>query len=290
MITVIGSINMDLAVVMDTFPKQGETVLGQEFSTIPGGKGANQAIASVKLGSDVQFIGCVGKDRFGEQLTNNLQDYQIDITGIHQVDAPTGVANILIHKHDNRIIVIPGANAALTTQQIDAHWHKIAQSKLVIMQLEISEAVVAYVLDKCKQAKIQVLLNPAPAQHFSLDWMEHLAYMTPNESECEQIFQKPYEQVVAMYPNKVIVTLGSKGACYHDGQKLVAIEGYQADVVDTTGAGDTFNGALAHALMNESSLADAVYFANIAASLSVEKFGAQGGMPTVAEVQQRMKQ
>ena len=289
MITVIGSINMDLAVVMDVFPKQGETVLGQAFSTIPGGKGANQAIACAKLGSAVQFIGSVGKDRFGEQLTANLQDYQIDIAGINKVDVPTGIANILIHNHDNRIIVIPGANAELTTQQIDAHWPSIEQSKLVIMQLEIPKDIVSYVIEKCSNTNIQVLLNPAPARHFSLDWMEKLSYVTPNESECQQIFEKPYEQVVALYPNKVIVTLGEKGACYHDGQQLVVIEGYKAKIADTTGAGDTFNGALAHALVNKESLADAVYFANIAGSLSVEQFGAQGGMPTLAQIQHRMK-
>lgn len=289
MITVIGSINMDLAVVMDVFPRQGETILGQAFSTIPGGKGANQAIACAKLGSAVQFIGCVGKDRFGEQLTANLQDYQIDIAGINKVDVPTGIANILIHNHDNRIVVIPGANAELTTKQIDAHWPSIEQSKLVIMQLEIPKDIVSYVIEKCSNTNIQVLLNPAPARHFSLDWMEKLSYVTPNESECQQIFEKPYEQVVALYPNKVIVTLGEKGACYHDGQQLVVIEGYKAEVSDTTGAGDTFNGALAHALVNKESLANAVYFANIAGSLSVEQFGAQGGMPTLAQVQHRMK-
>lgn len=288
MITVLGSINMDLAVVADSFPEQGETVLGNEFATIPGGKGANQAIACAKLGSNVQFIGCLGRDRFGEQLVSNLQSHRVNTAGIQFVDSSTGIANILIHNNDNRIIVIPGANAKVTKQQIDEHWHMIEKSKIVIMQLEISKDVVAYAIQKCSEAKIDVLLNPAPAQHFSLEWMESVTYITPNESECQQIFQRPYEQVVAEYPNKVIVTLGDKGACYHDGKNLVVVNGYRTEVVDTTGAGDTFNGAFAHALTQNYTLTDAVYLANIAASLSVEKFGAQGGMPTFDQVQQRL--
>lgn len=287
MITVIGSINMDLAVVMDLFPQQGETVLGTEFATIPGGKGANQAIACAKLGSEVQFIGCVGDDQFGKQLTANLHDFNIETTGIQTVNVPTGIANILVHNNDNRIVVIPGANSKITKKQIDENWSLIEKSKLVIMQLEIPKDVVTYVIDKCYESNIQILLNPAPAQHFSTQWIDKLTYMTPNESECQQIFQLPYDQVVAMYPNKVIVTLGDKGACYHDGQKLIEVVGYKAQVIDTTGAGDTFNGALAYALTNKSSLDDAVYFANIAASLSIEKFGAQGGMPTLEAVLER---
>lgn len=288
MITVVGSINMDLAVEMEIFPKQGETVQGTLFKTIPGGKGANQAVAAARLGSRVRFIGAVGNDSFGKELYENLIKEKVDVSGIAMTENSTGIANILLHNRDNRIIVIPGANYDVSKEMIDENIHHITGSKLVMMQLEIPVETVEHVLSICRKQNIPVLLNPAPAKNFKKDWMQEITYLTPNETECERIFGADWESVLKEYPKKVIVTLGSAGAAFHDGNNIVRIPGHQTNAVDTTGAGDAFNGAFAHAICSGKSIDEAVRFANVAASLSVEKFGAQGGMPTLDEVMSRL--
>lgn len=289
MITVIGSINMDIAIRTDVFPKQGETVLGNLFTTIPGGKGANQAVAAARLGSQVQMVGAVGQDAFGNELYFNLKNENIHVGGIEKTNNSTGIANILLHDNDNRIIVVPGANFDLNQQMIDRHMDLIKQSSLVILQLEIPVETIDFVLDVCVQLSIPVLLNPAPAANYKPEWIEKVTYLTPNETECEQIFGTDYETVLKQYPNKLIVTLGGEGAAYFDGTKLVKVPGYKTKAVDTTGAGDTFNGAFAHAITAGKTIEAAVQFANIAASLSVEKFGAQGGMPQIEKVNERLE-
>ena len=289
MITVIGSINMDLVVDTTIFPKQGETVLGNLFTTVPGGKGANQAVAVARLGGDLHMVGAVGQDSFGKELTNNLKVEGIDTQFVYATDeAATGIANILLYEQDNRIIVVPGANALITPKEIDAAKSLIEKSEMVIMQLEIPADTVQYALQVCKDLNVPVLLNPAPAESFNPSWMDLVDYLTPNETECADIFSEDVESALEQYPNKLIVTLGSNGARYFDGKEHIFIEGYKTKAVDTTGAGDTFNGALAYAVTNGQSLKEAVRFANIAASLSVEKFGAQGGMPTLQMVENRL--
>ncbi|WP_336635083.1 ribokinase [Lysinibacillus fusiformis] len=289
MITVIGSLNMDLVVQMNAFPKQGETILGHAFQTVPGGKGANQAVAAARLGSDVAMIGCVGQDSFGETLCAGLLQEQVNTDAIvHSATAPTGIANILIYNQDNRIVVVPGANYELAPTHIEASKELLQKSQMVIIQLEIPKETTAYAIQLCKEVGVPVLLNPAPAANFDRQWMKDIAYLTPNETECAEIFNESIDQLLEKYPNKLIITLGSDGARYFDGIFPVHIPGYMTTAVDTTGAGDTFNGALAHALVEGQSLDEAVYFANLAASLSVEKFSAQGGMPTLGEVYARM--
>lgn len=288
MITVIGSLNMDLVVQMGIFPKQGETILGKDFQTIPGGKGANQAIAAARLGSEVTMIGCVGSDSFGEKLRTVLQQEHVQTEAMTSVSAPTGIANILLYNNDNRIIVLPGANYELKPAHIEAAKEIIQKSQMVIMQLEIPVETTAYAIKLCKEANVPVLLNPAPAANFDVQWMEDITYITPNETECVEIFGDNIEQVLEKYPNKMIMTLGSDGARYFDGEYPIHVPGYMTRAIDTTGAGDTFNGALAYALVEGQSLDQAVYFANIAASLSVEEFGAQGGMPTLGAVYARI--
>ncbi|MFJ8261893.1 ribokinase [Rummeliibacillus sp. NPDC094406] len=289
MITVVGSINMDLVVDTTIFPKQGETVLGNRFETVPGGKGANQAVAAARLGADLHMVGAVGEDGFGQELTNNLK-----AEGIHTqyvsttTKAATGIANILLYQNDNRIIVVPGANGLVTSTEIDAAKEIIEQSEMVIMQLEIPAETVQYTLNLCKELGVPVLLNPAPSENFDASWMELISYITPNETECADIFSGDLENTLEKYPNKLIVTLGSNGARYFDGKEHIFVEGFKTQAVDTTGAGDTFNGALAYAVTSGQSLKEAVRFANIAASLSVEKFGAQGGMPTLQMVESRL--
>ena len=289
MITVIGSINMDIAIRTDVFPKQGETVLGDLFTTIPGGKGANQAVAAARLGSQVQMIGAVGQDAFGKELFFNLKNENVHVAGIEKTTSSTGIANILLHDNDNRIIVVPGANFDVSQQMIDQNIELIKQSAIVMLQLEIPIETIEYVLDICERLSIPVLLNPAPAANYKSEWVDRVTYLTPNETECELIFGTDYETVLRQYPNKIIVTLGDDGAAYFDGTEIVKVAGFKTKAVDTTGAGDTFNGAFAHAITVGKSIEEAVQFANIAASLSVEKFGAQGGMPGIGEVNERVE-
>lgn len=288
MITVIGSLNMDLVIQMADFPQQGETVLGLQFQTSPGGKGANQAIAAARLGSSVTMIGCVGDDRFGHTLRTVLKQEHIDTTSLLTTPESTGIANILVHQNDNRIIVVPGANYKLKPTHLDAVKDVITQSQMVILQLEIPMETTAHAIKLCKEANVPVLLNPAPAANFDMRWMDDITYLTPNEVECAQLFGNDFDQTLEKYPNKLIITLGRDGARYFDGEYPIHVPGYMTKAVDTTGAGDTFNGALAYALVEGQSLDEAVYFANIAASLAVEQVSAQGGMPTLSKVYARM--
>ncbi|GLC89202.1 ribokinase [Lysinibacillus piscis] len=288
MITVIGSINMDFIIQLTTFPQQGETVIGRSLQTMPGGKGANQAIAIARLGSDVTMVGCVGSDDLGRALKTQLQQEHVKSDYVTTVTGATGIANILLHDEDNRIIVVPGANEALQPAQLMAVKEVIQRSQLVVMQLEIPQQTVSYALQLCKEASVPVLLNPAPATNFDPQWLEDITYLTPNQTEFEQLFEGDLESVLAHYPNQLIVTLGNEGACYFDGAHLIHIPAYMTPVVDTTGAGDTFNGALAYALVVGQTLEEAVYFANVAASLAIGEVGAQTGMPSAKMVYARM--
>lgn len=288
MITVVGSINMDLVVGTERFPKQGETVLGNLYTTVPGGKGANQAVAAARLGDQVHMVGAVGSDAFGTQLLEGLEKEQIDTQGVKKTDGASGIANILLSEGDNRIIVVPGANHELTKSDIDAQKKAIEKSSMVILQLELPIPVVEYTLQLAKELGVPAILNPAPAGGFT-EAMKQADFLTPNETEAEELFGTNWELELERYPNRMVVTLGKNGARYFDGDKHVTVEGFPTQAVDTTGAGDTFNGALAVALAEGSEFKEAVRFANAAASLSVEKFGAQGGMPNRMEVVSRME-
>ncbi|KGR85054.1 ribokinase [Lysinibacillus odysseyi] len=290
MITVIGSINMDIVCQTDVFPKQGETVLGNLFETVPGGKGANQAVAATRLGSKVKMVGAVGQDSFGPALIEILTNENMDVSSVQVAPTSTGIANILLFEQDNRIIVVPGANTYVTPQLVDKNEQAIKTSNLVVMQLEIPVETIEHTLKLCKKHGVPVLLNPAPARNFKPEWMEDITYLTPNETECELIFHEQIETSLQAYPNKLIVTLGDEGAMYHDGEKIVKVAGFRTTAVDTTGAGDTFNGAFAHKICEGAEVKEAVQFANAAASLSVEKFGAQGGMPASEPAEERMRE
>jgi ribokinase len=289
MITVIGSMNMDLVVDTTRLPDNGETILGKDFNTFPGGKGANQAVAAARLGGNVQMIACVGNDAFGTELIQRLKQESVDTTNISLTsEKSTGIANIILSENDNRIIVIPGANSDLTVQKIEQLRETIKLSKVVVMQLEIPPETVNAVLEICDEFDIPVVLDPAPAGNFDTEMLSYIKYITPNQSECEQLFGVSIDEALEMYPNQLIVTLGEDGARYFDGKNHIKVAAIKAEVVDTTGAGDTFNGALAFALTNQYELFDALMFANAASSLSVEKLGAQTGMPSNEVVVRRV--
>ncbi|RLL46989.1 ribokinase [Oceanobacillus piezotolerans] len=281
-ITIVGSINMDLVTTVTKFPKQGETVLGKEFHTSPGGKGANQAVAAARLGADVSIIGKVGHDAFGKELYLHLKKEGIQMDGVAREESvSTGIANIILYDGDNRIMVVPGANHAVTPDYVEQCKDKLLGSDMVLMQLEIPLETIKWCADFCYEHGIPYIINPAPAAEIpEAVWTKSL-YITPNEEEAAQLFGINEDK----YKSKLIKTLGSKGAQYKD--KI--IPGYQSKVVDTTGAGDTFNGALAFYVASGLEVENAIRRANIAASIAIERMGAQEGMPTYDEVKERLE-
>lgn len=285
-VVVIGSINVDMVFTSAIRPKAGETVLGNTFSIIPGGKGANQAVAAAKLGAETYMVGCVGNDSNGEFSLKNLQNMNVDTQGIKIIDnVPTGVANIVVADNDNSIIVVPGANFELNKRIIDSNLDIVLSADMVLLQLEIPIEAVEYIIEICKKNNIKVLLNPAPACKLSNAAIEGAAYITPNEHELKIIFKSDNtDEILKSYPNKLIVTLGSKGVKYFDGNEIKQIPSVNVPVVDTTGAGDTFCGGLAAALVRGDNLEEAVIFANKAASFTVTKLGAQSGMPELKQL------
>ncbi|MBA9025893.1 ribokinase [Peribacillus huizhouensis] len=281
-ITVIGSSSMDLVVTAQKRPDKGETILGESFKTVPGGKGANQAVAASRLGAEVTMIGRVGDDDFGKEIIKNFSKNNVLTQCVERVTGmESGTAHITLADGDNSIIVVKAANDMVTAEFIEQKLEVIRESDIVLIQQEIPEETVEFVSETCYSLGIPLLLNPAPARPLSQKVIERATYITPNELEAAVLFgSDDIHAALKKYPNKVFITEGKNGVRYHDGEKEVLIPSYQVEVVDTTGAGDTFNAAFAVALAEGKGFSDSVRFANRAASLSVTKFGAQGGMPT----------
>lgn len=290
-IAVIGSLSIDLVVSADKRPQAGETVLGNSFETVPGGKGANQAVAAARLGAEVTMIGRVGNDNFGNVILENLKANQVKIQYVEPVThARSGTAHITLAEGDNSIVFVKGANDFTMPEYVRNAEMAIRNADIVMIQLEIPAETVEYTADLCEKLGVPLLLNPAPARQISKDVIAKSAFITPNEHECKILFNgADRSEVLRRYPNKLIITEGKKGVRFFNGEKEMVIPGVTVPVVDTTGAGDTFNAAFAVAIAEGKSLKDALEFANLAAALSVTKFGAQGGMPTIDEIQ-RSKQ
>jgi ribokinase len=285
-IVVVGSINADLVFEADRRPNSGETLIGKDFKTVPGGKGANQAIAASRLGAKVAIMGCLGEDQNGIFLEENLKVNKVETKFIEKVKGvPSGVAGITLAEGDNSIIVVPGANYEVDKTYIDKNKEVIKNAKIVLLQLEIPIEVVEYVIDICSKNKVKTILNPAPIQKLKKDTLEKLDYLTPNEHEFEILYgSKREEEMLKKHKNKLIITKGSEGVSFSDGDKVINITSNKVKVVDTTGAGDTFNGAFAYSLVKGMNIKESIEFANKAAAISVTKFGAQGGMPTLKEL------
>ncbi|MDP4469376.1 ribokinase [Staphylococcus hyicus] len=285
-IYVIGSVSIDLVVSTKVVPKKGETVLGESFFTTPGGKGANQAVAAARLGDDVHMIGRVGDDDFGQEIIENFKRNQVDVTHLNVVPhMTTGTAHITLADNDNSIIVVPSANNEVTFANIKDQLAQLEKGDIVLLQQEIPADTVASVLAYCKQHGVVSILNPAPYRDVSKEVIENADYLTPNETESAALFEGHLDDALERYPNKLIVTIGDKGARYFNGEKHVTVQSFKRDVKDTTGAGDTFNGALAVGLQKGFALDKAIELANLAASFSVTGMGAQGGMPTWQEIE-----
>ncbi len=287
-VTVIGSINMDLVTLTNRVPVMGETVMGESFHTTPGGKGANQAVAAARLGADTTMIGCVGSDSFGRELVQHLQMEGINTENVEPVTHySTGIASITIANGDNQIIVAPGANYQVTPEFVAKLEEVIANSGILLLQLEIPLESVEKAVELASKHQVQIILNPAPIQKLPKELLLKVDYLTPNEHEQQLLFSSAdwtEEERLAIL-KKCIVTRGSKGITVYRDQQI-DIPSFKVDVVDTTGAGDTFNGALAYYLSEGASLEDACKYAIAAAALSVTKFGAQGGMPTNEQVKE----
>ncbi|MDW4508051.1 ribokinase [Priestia megaterium] len=289
-VTVIGSSSMDLVVTSNIRPGAGETVLGESFKTVPGGKGANQAVAAARLGADVSMIGCVGEDHYGKAILENFKSNGVSVKNVKPVTgSDSGTAHIILAEGDNSIVVVKGANDYITPDYVEKAKEKIKEADIVLIQQEIPEETVEYVAELCQELKVPLLLNPAPARPLKAEVIEQVSYITPNEHEAELLFEgKEKEEVLKQYPNKLFITEGKQGVRYFNGKKEVLVPSYQVETIDTTGAGDTFNAALAVALAEGMGFEKGIQFANRAASLSVTKFGAQGGMPTRKEVEESL--
>ncbi|MNW38353.1 Ribokinase [compost metagenome] len=289
-ISIIGSSSMDLVVTSSKRPGAGETVLGESFTTVPGGKGANQAVAAARLGADVTMIGRVGDDHFGEQILRNFEENHVHTGYVKPVThMESGTAHIVLAEGDNSIVVVKAANNEVTPAYVEEALDVIRSSDIVLIQQEIPTETVVYVSEICAKYQIPLLLNPAPAREVEESVIANATYITPNEHEAAIMFKDmSLQEALRKYPNKLFVTEGSHGVRFFDGEQEVVVPTYKVEAVDTTGAGDTFNAAFAVALAEGNSLADSVKFANRAASLSVTKFGAQGGMPTRREVEEQI--
>jgi ribokinase len=293
-IVVVGSFNADLTSYMARMPQPGETVSGDAFTTGPGGKGSNQAVAAARLGAEVTFIGRVGQDVFST-LAFELWERE-GINSEYVVRDPelaTGVAQIFVDEGgENSIVVVLGANLALTTEDIDVARHAISQSDLLLAQLEIEQDIVRHALEVARGSGLKTILNPAPASPLPPELLELVDILTPIETELNQMHRKPGARIaqkardlLGREDQAVIVTRGADGAQVIRTHDSRAIPAFPVQAVDTTGAGDAFNGGLALALAEGRSLPEAVTFANAVAALCVTKPGAALSMPTREEVE-----
>ena len=298
MISVIGSINMDLVVNLPEIPRVGETVTGGVFMTNPGGKGANQATAAAKLGSSVAFAGCVGDDGFGTELSETLRESGADTTYLERLcGCASGVALIQVDaKGRNNIAVAPGANFALTKEHIDKAFALFEASSLALFQMEIPYEVNRYAMQKAHEAGCTVILNPSPVQALDETVLANTDIIIPNEHELARITGMPCasaedirlaaESLQTRGVRTVIVTLGGDGVLLLSGEDNELLPAYRVKAVDTTAAGDAFLGGFAHYYEKTHDLRAAVDFGQRVAAFSVQRRGAQRSMPTLTELEE----
>jgi ribokinase len=295
-IVVVGSSNTDMIIKLERIPRPGETVLGGEFSIAPGGKGANQAVSAARAGGNVVFIARVGDDIFGEKAVKGFIQDGINVNYIiPDKNAPSGVALIFVDKKgENSIAVAPGSNANLSPDDIKKASDVMAESLIMLIQLEIPIETVKTAVEVAYENKVSVILNPAPAQQLDDDLLKKIDIITPNETEVEILtgikiedgksIEKAGNMLLEKGIKTVLITIGKRGVYIISKDFKGIIPSFDVKPVDTTAAGDVFNGVLAVALSENMSLKDAVRFSNAAAALSVTKLGAQTSAPFRAEI------
>jgi ribokinase len=286
--------NMDLVVETERYPEEGETLIGGKFEQIPGGKGANQALAAAKLGDQVEFIGACGDDSFAPKLKSSLKAGGAEIDNIFEIkDVSTGVAVITVDKKgNNRIIVSPGANYELDPEKIEKIKDKIAEAEIILLQLEIPVDTIEKIVEIASKNKTKIILDPAPAQKLPADILTRVDYLLPNEGELDLLLAEAenksrlekIEALLKMGVKNIIVTEGEKGINYYSQNKELHLETLKVKAVDTTAAGDVFAGAFAASLIAENNLKKALEFAVQAAAYSVTKRGAQSSIPDKKEL------
>lgn len=303
-IVVVGSINIDLVVTALRIPVPGETIQGDDFQQHFGGKGANQAVAVARLGYPVEMIGRVGTDALGEEARRSLAEAGVDVGGVESAEGTSGVASITVSRSgQNTIVVSPGANAQVTPEYLDRHEERIRRAGIVLAQLEIPMKTIEHLGELCERHRVPLILDPAPAQRLTADVMRRAAWLTPNETEAAFYGQEMEPEQKAMDPEKVaqsflrkgmkavMLKLGSRGVLMatHD-ERPVLVPALSVKAVDTTAAGDAFNGAFAVGLMRGMSPLQAAQFACAASAVSVMRRGAQTSMPSLEEVDSLLRE
>ena len=296
-ISVLGIFVADISFSGPKIPSIGETILGNKYNVGPGGKGCNQAIAIARLGGEVNFISKIGKDSYGELALNTLKKNNINIENIIQDEKlQTGVAGILIDKNSgkNAINVIVGAPSSLTINEIDKQINIIKSSKIFLTQLEVPKDVTLHCLKIAKENGCITILNPAPASEISNEFYNHIDYFTPNETEAEfytgikitneQEAKQAAEKLLNLGIKKVIITLGEKGLFYTNGKEETYLKASPVKAIDTTGAGDAFNGGLAFGLSKDKPINECLELANKVAGVSTTKLGAGDAMPFLKDI------
>lgn len=302
-IVVVGSMNLDLVASTDRIPVSGETISGHNFQVHPGGKGANQAVAVARLGHPVAIIGRLGDDDFGIQLKTHLESSGVNTAGVATSHGSSGVALIIVSTSgENVIAVVPGANALLSPQDLDANISIIRAAGMVLVQLEIPPETVEHLARICTRDGIPLMLDPAPAIKLPSGLLQQVTWLTPNETEAEfytgqfadsSLADDPSEiagKLILAGAQNVVLKLGSRGAYVVDSLKPgQLVPAFAIKAIDTTAAGDCFNAAFAVGLMGGHSSGESARFAAAAAAISVTRFGAQPSMPTLSEVEAMLR-
>ncbi|HIQ20576.1 MAG TPA: ribokinase [Planctomycetes bacterium] len=295
-IVVVGSSNTDMVVKTQRIPAPGETVTGGTFFMPPGGKGANQAVAAARLGAEVTLVAKLGQDMFGDEAIEGYRREGVLVDHIlRDPEHHTGVALIIVDEQgENLIAVAPGANFAIRPEEVQGAAERIRSADVVLLQLEIPIETVAFTARLAAEAGVTVVLDPAPAAPLEGALLEHVHYLTPNESEAERLSgvrvadegsaRKAAEALLAAGARSVILTLGARGALVADGRRTFTVPSFPVEAADSTAAGDAFNGGLAVALGKGLPLEEAVRQANMVGALSVTRMGAQPSLPTEEEL------
>ena len=299
-ILVVGSVNIDLVITTERIPKLGETVSGSGFSTICGGKGANQAVAIAKSGGDVTMLGCVGDDLYGEMAVSSLMHAGVNAEHVKKCErTPTGVAVITVCGGDNHIILDAGANGLMTSKMITENEELFRKADIVVLQLEIPIDAVACAARLAKKHGCTVVLNPAPYQSLPKELIENTDLFIPNEFEAAQVvgFEiKGEEQVKKaicalekMGIRQPVITLGAEGSAFRHEGEIIFQPAFKVTAVDTTAAGDTFIGGICASICEGKTLKESIRYASAASAIAVSRFGASVSVPNAAEVKAFLK-